>query len=182
MLKLKLQYFGHLTWRVDLLEKTLMLEGLGAGEGDDRGWDGWMASLTQWTWVWVNSRSWWWTGRLACCDSWGPKESDTTERLNWTECKYGESMKWKKGGDTSVWNGCIFQVSWFIMYLIFQKEKPFFEPMKYLGQLYSNYQNLEAITISLNKWMDKLVYPGNEVLLSTKNKWATNTWNNKEET
>ena len=33
------------------------------GEGDDRGWDGWMASLTQWTWVWVNSGSWWWTGR-----------------------------------------------------------------------------------------------------------------------
>ena len=33
------------------------------GEGDDRGWDGWMVSLTQWTWVWVNSRSWWWTGR-----------------------------------------------------------------------------------------------------------------------
>ena len=33
------------------------------GEGDDRGWDGWMASLTQWTWVWVDSRSWWWTGR-----------------------------------------------------------------------------------------------------------------------
>ena len=39
-------------------------EGLWAGgEGDDRGWDGWMASQTQWTWVWVNSRSWWWTGR-----------------------------------------------------------------------------------------------------------------------
>ena len=39
-------------------------EGLGAGgEGDDRGWDGWMASLTRWTWVWVNSGSWWWTGR-----------------------------------------------------------------------------------------------------------------------
>ena len=39
-------------------------EGLGAGgQGDDRGWDGWMASLTRWTWVWVNSRSWWWTGR-----------------------------------------------------------------------------------------------------------------------
>ena len=39
-------------------------EGLGAGgEGDDRGWDGWMASPTPWTWVWVNSRSWWWTGR-----------------------------------------------------------------------------------------------------------------------
>ena len=39
-------------------------EGLGAGgKGDDRGWDGWMASLTRWTWVWVNSGSWWWTGR-----------------------------------------------------------------------------------------------------------------------
>ena len=63
MLKLKLQYFGHLMRRADSLEKTLMLERLRAGEGDDRGWDGWMASPTQWTWVWVDSRSWWWTGR-----------------------------------------------------------------------------------------------------------------------
>ena len=64
MLKLKLQYFGHLMWRVDSLEKTLMLGGIGGrGEGDDRGWGGWMASLTRWTWVSVNSRSWWWTGR-----------------------------------------------------------------------------------------------------------------------
>ena len=64
MLKLKLQYFGHLMWSVDSLEKTLMLGGIGAGEeGDNRGWDGWMASLTRWTWVWVNSRSWWRTGR-----------------------------------------------------------------------------------------------------------------------
>ena len=64
MLKLKLQSFGHLMWRADSFEKTLMLEILRAGrEGDDRGWDGWMASPTQWTWVWVDSRSWWWTGR-----------------------------------------------------------------------------------------------------------------------
>ena len=35
------------------------------GEGDDRGWDGWMASPTRWTWVWINSRSWWWTGKSA---------------------------------------------------------------------------------------------------------------------
>ena len=47
-----------------LIGKHWCWEGLGAGEeGDDRGWDGWMASLTQWTWIWVNSRSWWWTGR-----------------------------------------------------------------------------------------------------------------------
>jgi len=41
------------------------------GEGDDRGWDGWMASPTQWTWVWVNSRSWWWTGRPGVLQSMG---------------------------------------------------------------------------------------------------------------
>ena len=64
MLRLKLQYFGHLMWRADSLEKTLMLGGTGAGgEGDKRGWDGWMASPTLWTWVCVYSGSWWWTGR-----------------------------------------------------------------------------------------------------------------------
>ena len=64
MLKLKLQYFGHLMWRVDSMEKTLMLGGIrGRRKGDDRGWDGWMASPTGWIWVWVNSGSWWWTGR-----------------------------------------------------------------------------------------------------------------------
>ena len=55
------------------------------GEGNDRGWDGWMVSPTQWTWVWVNSGSWWWTAGLVCCDSWGCKELNTTEQLNWTE-------------------------------------------------------------------------------------------------
>ena len=56
-------YTAYLMRRVDSLEKILML-GLGAGgQGDDRGWDGWMASLTRWTWVWVNAGSWWWTGR-----------------------------------------------------------------------------------------------------------------------
>ena len=64
MLKLKLQYFGHLMRRVDSLKRLWCWEGLGAGgEGDDRGWDGWMASPTQWRRVWVNSRRWWWTGR-----------------------------------------------------------------------------------------------------------------------
>ena len=86
MLKLKLQYFGHLMRRADSLERLWCGEGLGSGgEGDDRGWDGWMASPTRWTWVWVNSRSWWWTGRPGVLRSWGRKESDMTERLNWTE-------------------------------------------------------------------------------------------------
>ena len=80
MLKLKLQYFGHLMQRTDSLE---CWERLKAGrEGDDRGWDGWMASPTLWTWVWVGLRSCWWTGRPACCSPWGHKDLDTTE-LNW---------------------------------------------------------------------------------------------------
>ena len=60
MLKLKFQYFGHMMWRADSLEKTLILGKIeGRGEGDGKGWDGWMASPTRWTWVWASSRSWW---------------------------------------------------------------------------------------------------------------------------
>ena len=71
-LKLKLQYFGHLMWRTDSFEKTWCWERLKAGwEGDNRGWDGWMVSPTQWTWVWVNSRSWWWTGKPGVLHSMG---------------------------------------------------------------------------------------------------------------
>ena len=56
--ELKLQYFGHLMQRADSFERPWCWERLKVGgEGDDRGWDGWMASPTQWTWVWVNSRS-----------------------------------------------------------------------------------------------------------------------------
>ena len=62
MLKLKLQYFGYLMWRANSLKKTLMLGKIkGRRRRDDRGWHDWMASSTQWTWVWVNSGSRWWT-------------------------------------------------------------------------------------------------------------------------
>ena len=64
MLKLKLQYFGHLLWRTDSFEKTLMLGKIEDGRRRGRQRIRWLeASPTQWTWVWVNSRSWWWTGR-----------------------------------------------------------------------------------------------------------------------
>ena len=54
-------------------------------EGDDRGWDGWMASPTQWTWVWVNSGSWWWTGRPGVLWSAGSQRigHDWVSELNW---------------------------------------------------------------------------------------------------
>ena len=93
-LMLKLQYFGHLVWRADSSEKTLMLRKIAGrqAEGDDRGWDGWMASPTQWTWVWVNSGNWWWTRRPACWGPWGHKELDTTEWLKWTELWYSSYL------------------------------------------------------------------------------------------
>ena len=67
--------YGHLMRRTDSLERPWSWERLRAGEGDDRGWDGGMASPTQWTWVWPNSGSW-----LLCCSPWGHKKSDMTEQ------------------------------------------------------------------------------------------------------
>ena len=86
MLKLKLQYFGHWCEEPTHWKRTWCWERLKAGgEGDDREWDGWMESLTRWTWVWTSSRSWWRTGKPGILQSWGHEESDTTEWLKWTE-------------------------------------------------------------------------------------------------
>ena len=64
MLKLKLQYFGHLMRRTDSLEKTLILGMIEHRRiRGRRGWDDWMTSMTWWTWVWARSGSWWWTGK-----------------------------------------------------------------------------------------------------------------------
>ena len=91
-LKLKLQYFGHLMWRGDSFEKTLMLGKIGGrGRRGQQRMRWWMASLTQWTWVWVNSGSCYWTGGLALVH--GVAESDTTEQLNWTELKTNKQKK-----------------------------------------------------------------------------------------
>ena len=89
MLKLKHQYFGHLMQRVDSLEKTLMLGGIEGRRG--RGWQRmrWLDGITdsmhvfEWT-LGVGDGQ----GSLACCDSWGCKESDMTEWLNWIEPTY----------------------------------------------------------------------------------------------
>ena len=87
MLKLKLQYLA--TWCEELthLKRPWCWERLRTGrEGDDRGWDGWMASLTQWTWVWVNSKSWWWTGMPGVLSFMGPQIVEhnwVTELTDW---------------------------------------------------------------------------------------------------
>ena len=63
-------------------------------EGDNRGWDGWMAWPTQWTWVWATSRSWWWTGRPGMLQSMGSQRvrHDWATELNWTELNWTESI------------------------------------------------------------------------------------------
>ena len=90
MLKLKLQYFGPLVERADSLKRPWCWERLGKGEGDNRWWDDWMASLTQWTWVWVNSGSWWWTGRPGVLLSmgWQWLRHDWVTELNWLSVGY----------------------------------------------------------------------------------------------
>ena len=97
MLRLKLQYFGYLMRRVDSWKRPWCWEGLGAGgEGDDRGWDGWMASPTLWTWVWVNSRSCWRTGRPGMLWFMGSQRvgHDWVTELNWTEALRQSSYCW----------------------------------------------------------------------------------------
>ena len=87
MLKLKLQYFGHLMRRVDSLDPDAGRDWGQEEKGDNRGWDGWMASPTWWTWVWVNSGSWWWTGRPDILRFMGLQRvrHDWVTELNWTE-------------------------------------------------------------------------------------------------
>ena len=92
MLKLKLQYFGHLMRRTDSLGKTLMLVKTEGRRGDDRGRDGWMATPTRWTWVWTSSRSWWWTGEPGMLQSMGLQRVGhnwATELTDWLylQCK-----------------------------------------------------------------------------------------------
>ena len=107
MVKLKFQYFGHLMRRVDSLEKTLMLGGI---EGRRRrGWqrmrwlDGITDSMDESEWTPGDGDG---QGGLACCDSWGRKELDTTERLDWTELKENNMncIEYYRKGGSSKWN------------------------------------------------------------------------------
>ena len=87
MLNLKLQYLATSCKELTHLERPWFWERLKTGEGDDRRWDGWMASPNQWTWVWANSGSWWWSGRPGVLQSMWSQRVSTAERLNWTELR-----------------------------------------------------------------------------------------------
>ena len=91
------------TWCKELtyLKRPWCWERLRAGgEGDDRGWDGWMASPTEWTWVWVNSGSWWWTGRPGMLRFTGLQS--LTQLSDWTELNWILTQAGNGGGGT--WN------------------------------------------------------------------------------
>ena len=91
MLKLKSNILATSCKELTHWKRPWSWEELGAGgEGDDRGWNGWMASPTRWTWVWVNSGSWWWTGRPGVLWFMGSQRvgQDWATEQNWTEhCK-----------------------------------------------------------------------------------------------
>ena len=93
MLKLKLQYFLA-TWCEELThwKRPWCWELRAGGEGDDRGWDGWMATPTQWTWVWVNSGSWWWTREAWRAAVHGVTKS-WTRLTDWTELNWAMEAK-----------------------------------------------------------------------------------------
>ena len=102
MLKLKLQYFGHLMWRTDSLEKTLMLGKIEGRRRRGRQRMRWLDGIvqTQWTWVWVNSKSWWQTGRPGMLQSMGLQRAahDWATELNWfivrTDAEAETSILW----------------------------------------------------------------------------------------
>ena len=126
------------------------------GEGDDREWEGWMASLTKWTWVCVNSGVNNGQGGLACCDSWGCKESDTTERLNWTELKgqkisHVTSLTWWR-------NTCVYMISFYFLkmhpYAKIQQKSIFHTDFRYKTALTCR---LELEMWGLTRWIWPLI-------------------------
>ena len=95
-----------------LIGKDWCWEGLGAGgKRDDRGWDGWMASPTQWTWVWMNSKSWWWTGRPRAAIH-GVAKSQTW-LIDWTELKLMWTIFFQEISEIFIFNS----FPWFFSYV-----------------------------------------------------------------
>ena len=152
--------------RVDSWKRLWCWEGLGAeGEGDNRGWDGWIASPTRWTWIWVNSGSWWWTGQggVACCDSWGCKELDTTEWLNWTELKLDTGDTWRTRHSLVLSHVYHLQISFRPHWYLSAIDKPFasrFLHMLFLVLIPSSFFNLSTLRSQLRQhFCRKAIFP-----------------------
>ena len=148
MLKLKHQYFVHLMQRTDSLEKTQMLGKIeGRRRGVNRGWDGWMTSLIQWTWVWASSRNWWWIGRPDVLHSMGLQGVGhywATE-LNWWEREHYLQIE-------------RLTLSLYIGYRLYKDGNLcLFWSLMYLRMATNTMQALSKCL--LNKWMIPVLYP-----------------------
>ena len=161
VLKLKLKSFGHPMQRDDSLEKTLMLGGIeGRRRRDNRGWDGWMASPTQCTWVWTSSWSWWWTGRPDVMDRevWHAAvrevtkiESDTTEWLIWTE--WGFQVPPRRANSH--------QLCYFVLLYTSATRDPFMDLPNFKGLGWANARKsltgISNITLLLCRWATQAI-------------------------
>ena len=158
MLKVKLQYLATWCEKLTHLKRPWCWERLRpGGVGDDRGWDGWMASPTWWTWVWVNSGSWWWTGRPGVLWFMGQQRvgRDWVNELNWTwatatSCPFPSQPQLlyvlRENNTfhiTTIHNG-----EKFIFWLL---RKRFKEPKPLYSFYYSNNTNLSALETSKMK-------------------------------
>ena len=123
------------------------------GEGDDRGWDGWIASLTQWTWVGANSRRWWRTGSLGCCSQWGHKELNTTEWTTTTTImKVRTQMPWVIFA-LSQFRHCLFEnVATSTMTLRISKYRPIHNSQWCNLSLWSEFQLPVYLELKLSLW------------------------------
>ena len=163
MLKLKLQYFGHLMWRVDSLENILMLGGIGGRRRDEMA--GWHHRIDGCEFEWTPGAGDG-PGGLACCNSWGRKQSDMTERLNWTELNWSEEtmlhqeINWNKTqqtvDDSTYGNmeGCVYLV-WLLAVVI----NPFFYCSRFLLgiQLLRHFQtHSQLVMIFFLQWSMKM--------------------------
>ena len=132
------------TWCEELthLKRPWCWERLRAGgEGDDRNWDGWMASPTQWTWVWVGPRSWWWTGRSGVLQFMGSLKS-WTRLSDWTELKFSYFT----------FLGIILTICSMYWLLLLMNPVLVF----YMLKLTFNYNSLP---LEIRKWLEWLRYP-----------------------
>ena len=128
------------------------------GEGDDRGWDGWMVSLTQWTWVWANFGSWWWTGMPGVVQSMGSQRvgHDWATELYWTELMQNHSVLWTQYESTVIFEKFfkIMQNKWdSIIQLLNYQLGNFYREINFLRDIRCQSQDVES-------WRPSLPIPG----------------------
>ena len=111
------------------------------GEGDDRGWEGWTASLTRWTWVWVNSGSWWWTGRPGVLQFTGLQRvrHDWATELNWTELNVSIAMSFPSSHHSS-------NINLYRLYFYSYKINLYY----FIGSIFSNFIHLHKLFLAWN--------------------------------